>query len=244
MRVTVSSRHTEVSDSLRAAAVEKIGRLQRFLEGMDSAEVHFSEEKNRRIADREICEVTLAGHGHHIRCKVAGAGRLGRRRPGRGQARAPAPPAQDPAQGATAERSAGGRATASGRRRAPAPARSGHRRRRGPRALDGRRRPHHPQTERRSSRRSPSPWPHGHRSGRAAPRVAGPRLLPVHQRGHRSQRRALPPPRGRARADRTGLTVGSPCSAAYGAFTPTARTVPTAGLGHPVGAGSRRRTSR
>jgi putative sigma-54 modulation protein len=71
MRVTVSSRHTEVSDSLRAAAVEKIGRLQRFLEGMDSAEVHFSEEKNRRIADREICEVTLAGHGHHIRCKVA-----------------------------------------------------------------------------------------------------------------------------------------------------------------------------
>jgi putative sigma-54 modulation protein len=71
MRVTVSSRHTEVSDGLRAAAVEKIGRLQRFLDGMDSAEVHFSEEKNRRIADREICEVTLAGHGHHIRCKVA-----------------------------------------------------------------------------------------------------------------------------------------------------------------------------
>jgi ribosomal subunit interface protein len=71
MRVTVSSRHTEVSDSLRAAAVEKIGRLQRFLDGMDSAEVHFSEEKNRRRADREICEVTLTGHGHHIRCKVA-----------------------------------------------------------------------------------------------------------------------------------------------------------------------------
>jgi putative sigma-54 modulation protein len=71
MRVTVSSRNTGVSDALRAAAVEKIGRLERFLEGMDRAEVHFLEEKNPRITDREICEVTMAGHGHHIRCKVA-----------------------------------------------------------------------------------------------------------------------------------------------------------------------------
>src|SRR5579859_4314363 len=71
MRVSVSSRHTEVSEALRAAATEKIGRLERFLAGMDRAEVHFSEEKNRRIADREVCEVTMAGHGHHIRCKVA-----------------------------------------------------------------------------------------------------------------------------------------------------------------------------
>lgn len=71
MRVSVSSRHTEVSDALRASATEKIGRLERFLEGMDRAEVHFSEERNRRIADREVCEVTMAGHGHYIRCKVA-----------------------------------------------------------------------------------------------------------------------------------------------------------------------------
>lgn len=71
MRVTVSSRHTEVSEALRAAATEKIGRLERFLEGMDRAEVHFSEEKNPRITDREICEVTIEGLGHHVRCKVA-----------------------------------------------------------------------------------------------------------------------------------------------------------------------------
>ena len=71
MEITVSSRHTEVSEALRAAAQEKIGRLARFLEGMDRAEVHFSEERNRRIADKEICEVTLEGHGHHVRCKVA-----------------------------------------------------------------------------------------------------------------------------------------------------------------------------
>ena len=71
MEITVSARHTEVSDALREAVVEKIGRLSRFLEGMDHAEVHFYEERNRRIADREVCEVVLEGHGHHVRCKVS-----------------------------------------------------------------------------------------------------------------------------------------------------------------------------
>ncbi|WP_254127045.1 ribosome hibernation-promoting factor, HPF/YfiA family [Aquihabitans sp. G128] len=49
---------------------EKIGRLARFVDGLDHAEVHFSEHKNPRIADKEVCEVTIEGHGHHVRCKV------------------------------------------------------------------------------------------------------------------------------------------------------------------------------
>jgi len=73
MDVTVSSRHMELTDSLRQAAEEKIGRLERFLDGMERAEVHFSEEKNPRIADRDVCEVTLAGHGHHVRTKAVAA---------------------------------------------------------------------------------------------------------------------------------------------------------------------------
>ena len=71
MEVTVSGRHTTVSDSLRQHAVEKIGRLDRYLSGMDRAEVHFWEEKNPRRGDKEYCEVTMEGHGHHIRCKVS-----------------------------------------------------------------------------------------------------------------------------------------------------------------------------
>ena len=71
MEITVSSRHTEVSDLLRDSTVDKIGRLGRFLEGMDRAEVHFSEEHTRKAADKEVCEVTLVGHGHHVRCKVS-----------------------------------------------------------------------------------------------------------------------------------------------------------------------------
>ena len=71
MEITVSSRHTEVSERLRESTVDKIGKLGRFLEGMDRAEVHFSEEHTRRATDKEVCEVTLVGHGHRVRCKVA-----------------------------------------------------------------------------------------------------------------------------------------------------------------------------
>lgn len=71
MDVTVSSRNVDLSAALRAAAMEKIGRLDRFLEGMQRAEVHFFEERNPRIVDKDVCEVTIEGHGHHVRAKVA-----------------------------------------------------------------------------------------------------------------------------------------------------------------------------
>ncbi len=72
MDVSVSGRNVDVSDQLRLMAEEKIGKLDRFLRGLERAEVHFIEEKNPRIEEREICEVTLVGHGHHVRCKVSG----------------------------------------------------------------------------------------------------------------------------------------------------------------------------
>ena len=72
MEVNVSGRHTTVSESLRRQADEKISRLDRIIGGMDRAEVHFWEEKNPRVgANKEFCEVTMEGHGHHIRTKVS-----------------------------------------------------------------------------------------------------------------------------------------------------------------------------
>ncbi len=71
MDVTVSSRNVDLTDALRGAAEEKIGRLDRYLDGMERAEVHFFEERNPRIADKDVCEVTMSGHGHHVRAKVA-----------------------------------------------------------------------------------------------------------------------------------------------------------------------------
>jgi putative sigma-54 modulation protein len=73
VEITVSARHTEVPERLRATAEEKVARLARYVDGMDRAEVHFSTHRNPRIAEPELCEVTLEGHGHHVRAKVAAA---------------------------------------------------------------------------------------------------------------------------------------------------------------------------
>lgn len=63
MDVTISSRNTQVSEQLESVTREKIGRLDRLLEGLERANVHFSEEKNPRISDKEVCEVNLEGRG-------------------------------------------------------------------------------------------------------------------------------------------------------------------------------------
>ncbi|MYH76239.1 MAG: ribosome-associated translation inhibitor RaiA [Acidimicrobiaceae bacterium] len=70
MEISISSRHTTVTPGLEEAVRSKIGQLDRYLDDLDTAEVHFDEARNPRIVDRETCEVTLTGHGHHLRCKV------------------------------------------------------------------------------------------------------------------------------------------------------------------------------
>ena len=72
MEITVSARNTEVSSALREAVEEKIGRLSRKATGLRRADVHFFEERNPRIAEREICEVRIDGRGDPIRCRVSG----------------------------------------------------------------------------------------------------------------------------------------------------------------------------
>jgi putative sigma-54 modulation protein len=71
MDVTMQCRHADVPEALKAVAREKVARAGRHLEGWDHAEIHFSEERNPRITDREVCEVTLRGHGHVVRAKAA-----------------------------------------------------------------------------------------------------------------------------------------------------------------------------
>ncbi len=73
MEITVSARHIDISPALRAAAEEKLGRLSRFGSEFDRAEVHFVEERNPRIADREVCEVTVQGRGRALRARAAAA---------------------------------------------------------------------------------------------------------------------------------------------------------------------------
>ena len=52
MQIAISSRKTVVTPRLEEVIRDKIGRLDKFLEGMERAEIHFSEESNPRLADR------------------------------------------------------------------------------------------------------------------------------------------------------------------------------------------------
>ncbi|MEZ5320787.1 MAG: ribosome-associated translation inhibitor RaiA [Microthrixaceae bacterium] len=72
VQVIVSARHSEVSEADRTLVEEKLSRLGGKFLNMDRAEVHFFKERNPRIADNEVCEITMAGHGHHVRCKSNG----------------------------------------------------------------------------------------------------------------------------------------------------------------------------
>ena len=72
MQITITGRKVQVPDDVRAAVERKIGALDRFVGGLDRAEVVFREEKNPRITEREQVEVTLLGHGHRVRASVAG----------------------------------------------------------------------------------------------------------------------------------------------------------------------------
>jgi putative sigma-54 modulation protein len=70
MDVSIRGRNVELSDALRSAAEEKVNRLSRFIDGIDHVEIHFYEERNPRIAQRDVCEVTFKSHGHHLRAKA------------------------------------------------------------------------------------------------------------------------------------------------------------------------------
>jgi putative sigma-54 modulation protein len=69
--ITISSRHSDLSEALVAITRQKLSRLERLSRRIERAEVHFYEERNPRIADREVCEVWMDGHGQRLRCKVA-----------------------------------------------------------------------------------------------------------------------------------------------------------------------------
>ena len=73
MEITVSARHIDISPALRAAAEEKFGRLSRFGAEIERAEVHFVEERNPRIARREVCEVSFETRGKRVRARAAAA---------------------------------------------------------------------------------------------------------------------------------------------------------------------------
>ncbi len=73
MDVVIAYGRKIVSDEVRVLTAEKIRRLGHLCPGLERAEVHFSEEHNPRIPDRECCEVIIFGHGRTVRARAAAA---------------------------------------------------------------------------------------------------------------------------------------------------------------------------
>jgi putative sigma-54 modulation protein len=70
MDMIIKGRHMEVRPDIRAYAEEKVGKVARILNGMVmSIEVELYHEKNRKIAEHQVAEVTVYTKGPVIRAR-------------------------------------------------------------------------------------------------------------------------------------------------------------------------------
>lgn len=71
MEVTVRGKRCEVPSRLEELAREKLPKLEKFTADIVRAEVDFSEEKNPRIANHSICEITVHLARHTVKARGA-----------------------------------------------------------------------------------------------------------------------------------------------------------------------------
>jgi putative sigma-54 modulation protein len=71
MDIVIRGKNVDVSDSLRSAALKQMTKLDRFANGFGRAEVDFSEERNPRIADKQVCEVLVHLKGHYLKAHAS-----------------------------------------------------------------------------------------------------------------------------------------------------------------------------
>ncbi len=73
MDVEVSGKNLHLTRGLIQTAEDKVARLGRYVGGVERAEVRFTEEKNPRIADKDVCNLVVVGARRRvIRVKAAG----------------------------------------------------------------------------------------------------------------------------------------------------------------------------
>ena len=69
MDIIVKSKNCEVTDRLKAEAIDKVEHATRFFDRLSTVEVVLREEANPRIAEPAVVEVTAHTKGHHIRAE-------------------------------------------------------------------------------------------------------------------------------------------------------------------------------
>lgn len=71
MDIVIRGKNIEVSEALRSAALKQMSKLDRFANGYGRAEVDFSEERNPRISEKQVCEVLVHLKGHLLKAHAA-----------------------------------------------------------------------------------------------------------------------------------------------------------------------------
>lgn len=73
MDIVIRGKNVEVSEALRSAAQKQVAKLDRFANGFGWAEVDFSELRNPRVADNQVCEVLVQLKGHVLKAHASAA---------------------------------------------------------------------------------------------------------------------------------------------------------------------------
>ena len=71
MDVFVLGRKQSVPDDVRSLAQAKVARLARLAPVLERAEVRLTEGRDNAGVARQVCEVTMTGHGHTVRARAA-----------------------------------------------------------------------------------------------------------------------------------------------------------------------------
>jgi len=71
MEIVVHAKNTRVDPPVQALAREKLAKLTRFGLQIFRVEVDFSEIRNPRVHDKELCEVTVHLKGHFVKAHAA-----------------------------------------------------------------------------------------------------------------------------------------------------------------------------
>ena len=78
MDIVVRGKNVEVSPRLRKLAREKIRKIARFTHDAGRVEVDFSELRNRRVADNQVCDVIVHLKRNFVKAHAAAADALRR----------------------------------------------------------------------------------------------------------------------------------------------------------------------
>jgi putative sigma-54 modulation protein len=71
MEIAVRGKNVELSPRIRTITTEKVAKLSRFAHEIGRVEVDFSEVRNPRVADNQLCEVTVHLKRHFVKAHAS-----------------------------------------------------------------------------------------------------------------------------------------------------------------------------